>query len=130
MYRYLPVKPANYNYTLDIPSQVSMPVTGDKNQTVHTFDDQSVAVVTASSQSCFDIVLEWSYISEANKDIIQDLWHNPAKANGRARTFYWRNPIDSRDYTVRFMSELLTTFRPANITEISLLSLRVEGKKP
>ena len=76
MYRYLTAKTADYDYTLDIPSQVSLPQSGDKNQVIHDFDDYSVAVVGLSSGSIFEIQLQWSYVSESNKDIIMDLWHN------------------------------------------------------
>jgi hypothetical protein len=131
MYRYLTAKAADYTATvLDIPSQVSLPQTGDKNQVAHDFDDYSVAVVGLSSGSIFDIQLQWSYVSEANKDIIMDFWHNSSKADGRRRTFYWQHPTQNKTYTVRFTSPLMTEERPGNIMSVQTLSLRVEGNKP
>ena len=131
MYRYLTAKTADYTATiLDIPSQVSLPQTGDKNQVIHDFDDYSVAVVGLSSGSIFEIQLQWSYVSESNKDIIMDLWHNSSKADGRRRTFYWKHLTQNKTYTVRFTSPLTTEERPGNIMSVQTLSLRVEGNKP
>jgi len=129
MHNYLPVKTADYNYTLNIPSQVSMPITGDKTQKMRKYDDGSISVVSASNQSFFEIDLQWSYIKDSNRSIIMDLWHNQNKANGIEKTFYWYNVFDTETYVVRFINPLKTVFYPANKVEISTLTLRIEGKR-
>jgi len=129
MYRYLSTKTADYNYTLNIPSQVSLPITGDKTQHVRKYDDGGISVVTASNKSFFEIQLQWSHIKPAAHAVIMDLWHSPQKANGMARTFYWLNPKDSKNYTVRFLSPLSTVEKPGKVTGISTITLRIEGNK-
>ena len=130
MHNYLSDVTANYFYTLDIPNQVTMPITGKKSQVIHEFDDGSVVVVGLSSQSFYDVGVEWKYIRESNKAIIMELWNNPIKADGMRRTFYWKNPVDEHLYTVRFLSDLTNIYRPGIIRSISTVTLRVEGNKP
>ena len=131
MYRYLTAKTADYTATiLDIPSQVSLPQTGDKNQVIHDFDDYSVAVVGLSSGNIFDIQLQWSYVSIPNKATLMSFWHDTTKADGYRRSFYWKHPTDDHTYTVRFTSSLTTDERPGGLHGIPTVSLRVEGNKP
>jgi len=130
MYRYLSTKTADYTTTtLEIPSQVVLSQSGNKSQVSHDFDDGSLAVVGLSSSSYFDVQLQWNYITEANKDIILDLWHNPLKADGMRRTFYWKHPKTLKYYTVQFTSPLVVDDIPAAMG-IQTVSLRVSGNKP
>ena len=130
MYNYLLPKTADYTTEiLSIPSQVLIPQTGNKDQVIHTFYGGGVAVVTMSNTSFFDISIQWTNISAANKIILMDLWHNPLKANGRDRTFYWTHPKDGHTYTARFMSAL--GFNEGTVLMgVSPTSLRIEGTKP
>jgi len=130
MYRYLATKTADYTTTmLEIPSQVVLSQSGNKSQVSHDFDDGSLAVVGLSSSSYFDVQLQWNYITEANKDIILDLWHNPLKADGMRRTFYWKHPKTLKYYTVQFTSPLVVDDIPAAMG-IQTVSLRISGNKP
>jgi len=130
MYRYLTTKTADYTTTmLEIPSQVTLSQSGNKSQVSHDFDDGSLAVVGLSSSSYFDVQLQWNYITEANKDIILDLWHNPLKADGMRRTFYWKHPKTLKYYTVQFTSPLVVDDVPAAMG-IQTVSLRISGNKP
>lgn len=131
MYRYLTEKEADYTpETLDIPCQVSLPETGDKQQVVHVFDDGSISVIGLSTTSFFDLQLQWSYISESDKDVILSLWHSASKADGRRRTIYWEHPTDNHTYTIRFMSELKIERFPGLIMSLGPVNIRVEGNKP
>ena len=60
-----------------------------------------------------------------------DLWADSAKANGRAKTFYWKHPAEETEYVVRFMSSIsrVQTGRIADFRGVSSVSLRVEGIK-
>jgi len=130
MYRYLTTKTADYTTTmLEIPSQVTLSQSGNKSQVSHDFDDGSLAVVGLSSSSYFDVQLQWNYITECNKDIILDLWHNPLKADGMRRTFYWKHPKTLKYYTVQFTSPLVVDDVPAAMG-IQTVSLRISGNKP
>lgn len=132
MIDYLSEVSADYNYVLDIPPQNVMDVTGDKPQIMHKFDDGSVAVVTRSNQSYFEILLQFDVLEETDANEIFDLWHDSDKANGRENTFYWEHPIELNIYTVRFMEVIKRTQSHANylLASISGIILRVEGKAP
>ena len=128
---YLPVKTADYNYTLNITPQRVMPEEGDKKQVVHEYDDGDISVVTVSNASRFDITVQWTALDFADAGTIMDLWHDNNKANGRARTFYWQHPLETNVYVVRFMQPL-TRVDAAGLPghkEIQRIRLRVEGKQ-
>ena len=128
---YLPVKMADYSYTLNVTPQAVLPQEGDRKQVVHEYDDGTVAVVTLALQSQFSIRLQWDLIPDADASTILDLYHDPNKANARAYTFYFYHPIDEREYVVRFMTQLTQTLQ-AGLTgyrENPQITLRVEGVK-
>jgi hypothetical protein len=136
MHTYLQEKTADYQQILIIDPTTVMPVTGDKNQVLHEFDDGSSAVVEISNQSVFNVQCQWDYRNDVDFELIFHWWHDPLKANGRARTFYWRHPVPMglagqyRYYTVRFMTELRTSFSPYLIKGIDSVTLRIEGNMP
>lgn len=129
---YLGSKTADYNYTLTIPCTTELPLTGNKNQIVHEFDDGGVRVAAMSSDSWYDIKIQFDILSKTDADTIFELYNNPNYANGSERTFYWTHPDDGHTYTVRFMSEVTLIRRHSylNWVEIPQITLRVEGTKP
>ena len=139
MHNYLQQKNADYDYTLSIDSQVSMPIISRKSQLSHEFDDGSMVVVGLSSQSFFEVDLQWEWISEENMAIIMDLWNDVNKADGMRRTFYWANSIKEYDqvnmdytihtYTARFLNNLTSLYKPWNLRGIQSIKLRIEGTK-
>lgn len=130
MFNYLGSKTADYTTTtLQVSPQVSLPMAGDKSQVMHDLDDGSLSVVGLSSTSFFDVQLQWSYINETDKVTIMDFWHNPLKADGRRRTFYWLHPTDGHTYTAQFTSPLIVEQRPGTMG-IQTITLRVTGVKP
>jgi hypothetical protein len=131
MDNFLSAVAADYTATeLTVSPTTVMPVVGDKVQYLHDFDDGSISVVTASNQSIFDLELQWEYIGSADHATIFDFYHDPVKANARARTFYWTNPVDAKSYTVRFLSPLITRYVPGLLQSISAIRVRVVGNKP
>lgn len=136
MHTYLENKTADYTEILIINPTTMMPVSGDKNQVLHEFDDGGLSVVEISNQSVFNIQCQWEYRNDEDFELIFHWWHDPLKANGRARTFYWRHPVPLgvtqtyRYYTVRFITPLQTTFAPNLIKGIETVTLRVEGNMP
>lgn len=131
MYNYLNSKVADYTTTtLSVTPTTLLPQTGDKNQIIHEFDDGSVSVVGVSSSNYFNIELQWSRINPSDSASVLDFWHSESKGAGRRRTFYWLHPIDGHIYTVRFMSQLTTSYLPGGLMSVSSVTLRVEGLKP
>ncbi len=133
MYRYLSYATPDCTDILSVRPQNILVQTGQKSQVIHDCDDGSVSVVGLSSASFFDVELQWDYISDADRSTIFELFHDPTKANGSARTFYWQHPIqvDGADvlYVVRFLSPLRIVYKPGLLRGIESMTLRVEGKQ-
>jgi hypothetical protein len=131
MKTYLSNKVADYPQILTINPTTVMPVTGDKNQVVLEYDDVNIDVISVCDQSVFTLQLQWEYRNDTDRDIIFNWWHDPLKANGRARTFYWQHPVLTTEYyTVRFLTPLQVKFFPHLIQSIDVVTIRVEGNKP
>ncbi len=131
MYRYLSSKTADYTTTtLSIRPTTILPQSGDKTQHVYELDDGSIAVVGVSLTTFFDIELQWSYISNDDHSTLLDFWHAETKGAGRRRTFYWLHPVDGKTYTVRFMSNITSSYHPGGYISVDNVTLRVEGNKP
>lgn len=129
MYNYLStVVPDYVGETLDIVPHNTADVTGKKSQEIYQFKDKSVVVKTLSSQSYFEVSLEWENLTAAEYATLISLYHDPLKANGFERTFPWLNPSDGKRYTARFMSELPISYAiTGDIGGVSM-TLRIEGK--
>ena len=132
MIDYLSQKTADYAYLLDIPPQDVMVESGDKKQIVHEFDDGSIAVASKSTDSYFNVELQFGVLTVAEAEEIIDLWHDTNKANGRARTFYWEHPIEGTVYTVRQLALIKRSQAHQNylLAQISGMILNVEGVAP
>lgn len=133
MYDYLPTATADYDYTLTVIPHNALSFTAKKKQIIHTKDDGSVKVYSLSgSYSYFDVVVDWSKVTQANHGTIFDLWNDPAKANGSENTFYWSHPVDGHTYVVRFMGDMESEYVAGygtRIIPIKPITLRVEGRK-
>lgn len=132
MWDFLPVLTADYDYTLDISPHKILPMTGDKSQLVHKKDNGSISVYTISSQSYFDVEVTWDILVSVDYAVIFDLWHNPLKANGMGRTFYWEHPLENLVYTARFMSKIKGNNHAgwgADKLSMNTVTLRLEGRK-
>ena len=134
MYRYLSPVTADCSDILIISPQSIMPIKGRKNQVEHEFEDGRCDVVSISDNSIFEITLQWDYVTDAERSTIFELYHNPLKANGAGRSFYWRHPIKVdgvyKTYTVRFMTSLRIVYKEAIHTGVDSVNLRVIGLKP
>jgi len=124
----LPAISADYTTTtLDITPNKVLTVVGAKAQVIHEMDDGSVAVVSESDTSAYQVQLQWDVLTEAEHAIIMDYWHNPLKANGMKRTFKWLHPITLVVYVVRFLTDLSSTHNTHEYKDISTITLAVEG---
>ena len=124
----LPAISADYTTTtLDITPNKVLTVVGAKAQVIHEMDDGSVAVVSESDTSAYQVQLQWDVLTEAEHTIIMDYWHNPLKANGMKRTFKWLHPITLVVYVVRFLTDMSSTHNTHEYKDISTITLAVEG---
>jgi hypothetical protein len=131
MKTYLSSKVADYQEILTLNPTTVMPITGDKNQVVHEYDDTNISVVSISDQSFFIMQLQWEYRDDTDRNLVFDWWHNPLKANGRARSFYWQHPVFTDEYyTIRFTTPLTERFFPHLIKSIDVVNIRIEGNMP
>jgi hypothetical protein len=132
MAAYLPVKTADYNYTLDIPPHNVMPIDGSKHQVIYELDDKTVSVVPVSTVSSFDVELQWEALSETNAGILIAMYHDTTKCNGSQKTFYWKEPFDADNtYVARFMSpvRMVRSVEYGNYLTVDSVIIRVEGVK-
>jgi len=133
MYDYLSTIAADVAITLGAGSyaihpQGTITETGDKNQIIHTADDDSEERVSLSDNSIFYVTFAWNTITGAESGSLMDLWHDPAKANGRQKSFMWAHPDDGHTYVVRFDCSLPRARRAYDIYGILKISIRVLGR--
>ena len=131
MYRYLSSKTADYTTTtLYVNPTTILPQTGDKTQYVYELDDGSVSVVGVSTNTFFNIELQWDYITNDEHTTLMDFWYSETKGAGRRRTFYWFHPIDEKIYTVRFTSNITSSYHNSGYLSVNPITIHVEGNKP
>lgn len=132
MSAYLSEVPADYTAEeLDLPPHDEVVEFGEKEQFVHKFSDGQKGVVTMADQSYFTVTLSRIRLSSTAADFIMDLFHNPAKANGIARSFYWVHP-SWVTYTVKFAEPLGRGFTAGvqGVSATRQITLDVIGVKP
>ena len=124
-----PVTP-DCNITLDVTPQTVLFENGSKNQVVHVGDDDSESIITFSDTSIFFVTLQFNKISESDAGTIFDLYHDPAKGNGIARSFKWSHSgaSDVHVYTVRFDSALPRSIRSALRFGFGDVRLKILGR--
>lgn len=114
----------DYAETLRVTPTTVLPKKISKNAFVHEFEDGKTKAVNLSGAKC-DAEMQWDYISEADRETILDWYHDSAKANGMARTFYWEDPKSGRTYEARFMGPLRTSFVPGNLQSVDKIAVRL-----
>ena len=107
-WEYLSVVTPDYDYTLTVGEQREIPFDGSKNQRLRFADNGTPHAYTASSVSSFAVTLQFHNKSASVFGELWDLFHDPLRANGVARTWKWTNNAESpaRTYTVRFASAI------------------------
>ncbi len=131
MYDYLSNVTPDYNATLDVTPQRTLPEDISWHQIVQEADDRTEQVLTLGGPF-FDIRLEWAGITPADSGTIMDFYSDPNKAKGFARSFKWDHPKDGHTYVVKFRSRLrrvYTTNMPGH-HRVDALDLRVIGRIP
>jgi len=126
-YDFLSIVTADYDYTLTIKAQGSVSEEGYKNQVIHLADDNSEERITLSTGSIFYATYPINQLSESESGTIFDLYHDPVKANGIARSFKL-TAYDGHDYVVRFDGKLTRTGNSVNRWGMPGIRFRILGK--
>ena len=119
-----------YDYVLDIGPQQVIWEDGSKNQIVMLGDDDSEAVISFSDNSIFYVRLTFNTLTESDAGTLFDWYHDPSKANGKARSFKWQDHgiSDIHTYTVRFASNVSRAIKLASIFGFAQIRLRILGR--
>jgi len=106
----------------------------EKNQVIHTADDNSEERISFSNDNIFWVSLSWATISETDAGTILDFYFSSTKGNGITRTFLWKHPTDTwcqtaaNYYIVRFSSSVSRDIQPASIYDVKSIKLRIIDK--
>lgn len=135
MYDFISSLTADYTTTtLSVDPQVVMQIGGEKDIIINKGYGVSEERIILSTQSRFQVKLQWNVLSEADHSTLFDFYHDSAKACGTAKSFYWTPPAQylasSHDLTVRFDCRWESFLQNYKNYGISSLLLAVLGKKP
>jgi len=131
MYDYLEDKtPDSPTITLSVTPQGTIYEDGAKNIEIHEADDDSEEAVILSTKTIFYVQLQWTAITEDEVGTIFDIYHDPDKACGTAKSIYWQHPTDGHTYVVKFRSNLKKFKLNPPIYGVATLNLKVIGRKP
>jgi len=129
MYDYVSTVTPDYSATtLSLTPHNVMSELSEKNQVIHTADDNSEERISLSDDNIFRVTLAWEVITESEAGTIVDFYYDSAKGNGIARTFKWNHPTDDHTYVVRFDGKITRQIRPASLYDIKSITLRVVGR--
>lgn len=117
---------ADYTTALTIAAQGIVTEEGYKNQVIHLADDNSEERVTLVAGSIFYVVWNYNQLSESDAGIVFDHYHDPAKANGMARSFKW-TAHDTKNYVARWDCKLSRAGNALSRWGFQALRLRVLG---
>jgi len=126
-YDYMSIVTPDYDYTLVIKAQGNVTEEGYKNQVIHLADDNTEERITLSTNSIFYISWDWGLLSESDSGTIFDLYHDPVKANGVARSFKL-TAYDGHDYVVRFAMNLQRTGNSVKRWGLPGVKMRILGR--
>lgn len=114
----------DYAQTLNITPTRILPTRLSKRAAVHRFTDGRIRAYNLST-TVYDAEMQWDHISAADRETILDWYHDSAKANGVARTFYWSDRR-GQSYSMRFMGPLESVFEPASLQSIARIPVRLK----
>lgn len=114
-------------------AQEVVPFELNKNQRISYTGDGKPKVSSSSSRSSIVVTLNFKNITEVEGQAILAHFHDPAGANGMARTFPWTNYGENpyQLYTARYASPKLPgSFFPWGQHQFSSLNIILEGTEP
>ena len=134
IYDYLDATPVvpDYDAILDVGPQGVLWEDSAKNQVVYYGDDNSERVISFSDESIFYVRLLFNNIKESDAGTLLDWFNDPAKANGKARSFKWQDHgvSDIHTYTVRFASNVSRAIKVAYYYGFAEIKLKILGRAP
>lgn len=127
IYDFVDIAAASTAATLSLRAQGTVIESGGKNQEVHTGDNGDDEVVTYDRPRIFYVSWDWGMLTESDAGTIFDFYHDEAKADGIANTFYWVS-YDGHTYVARFDCKLERTRRLCTQWGITGVRLKIIGK--
>jgi hypothetical protein len=116
----------DYKGLLYLTNSKVMPIHGKKNSISHEFEDGRVSEINLSTSN-FDIELQFEYISDFDRSLINILFHDEQKANGGENTFLWQHPKENMAYVARFITPLRNVYKPGNLQSIDTIKIRISA---
>ena len=92
IYDFVSTAAADVDETLTLTACEAIPESGDKKPGRSRRRRRLGKRVSLDDNSEFYIRLRFAVLSEADAGTLLDLWHDPAKANGRANSFKFAHP--------------------------------------
>ena len=128
MYDYLSAATADYTATtLTISAQGDVSEESSKAQVVHYGIDGSEERISFNTNPVYFISWDWAILSEADSGTIFDFYNDPAKANGKQRSFQ-HSYGDGHTYVVRFDCNLTRRGHSVSSYGIPGVRLKVLGR--
>ena len=128
MLDYLPILVPDYaGETLTMNPTGDIQATGQRRQVITETDGDNPKGVTLKQTPDYYIPLSFKWLSESARNILSDLYYNPAKAYGMVKSFRWQHPVSEVVYVARFVSEFNEILRPNGYYEVSL-RIKVIGR--
>jgi hypothetical protein len=116
----------DYKSLLYLANSKVMPSVGKKNHVSHSFEDGRVRALNISG-SFFDVEIQFDYISDFERSLINTLFHDDQKANGGENTFLWQHPREDMAYVARFLTPLRNVYKPGNLQSVDVIKLRISA---
>lgn len=116
----------DYKSLLYLANSKVMPILGKKNSISHEFEDGRVREVNLSTSN-FDIEIQFDYISDFERSLINTLFHDNSKANGGGNTFLWQHPKENMAYVARFLTPLQIVYKPGKLQSVDVVKLRISA---
>jgi len=127
MYDFTPTITPDYNAAIGITPQGVVSEESSKNDVIHIGADGSEERISFNSTSIFYITVSWNILSEANSGTIFDWYNDPAKANGRQRSFKYAFG-DGHVYVCRFDSIFTRSGQAMSRMGITGIRMKVLGR--
>ena len=120
------VEPDYSDEYLELSPNFAIPAPGGYRQSRNETDGGNPKVVTMKDTPDVHLTLKFTGVETANYNILADLYYNPAKAYGMAKSYVWKHPQTDELFTVQNTSQFSETLMTYNRYDISF-SLKVLG---
>ena len=112
---------------LEMSPNFSLNTPGSYRQVRNETDGGEAKVVTMKNTPDMTVPVKFTGKEKADRDILLDLYFNPSKAYGMARTYVWKHPQTEDLYTVQNISPYSEDHQTYNRYDISF-TFKIIGK--